>query len=178
MIKRAITQGFPAVEEQVDRFYRHHRFGRARDKGGIGCRAGIDRDKVINHRRTVIAQHLLARHIEAGNRAVIEPCAGKTRQRAEINMRLVILIMTSDIARQHSRIGRMSIAANQGQANTRHRLHAKALEHRNMAVAAANQHQIFYNGGIGFLHGLTVVPDWFADVNGCALSAKWHQRLY
>ena len=47
-----------------------------------------------------------------------------------------------DIARQHARIGRLDIAGDQGQPQPGHRPHAKAFQHMDMGMAAADEDEI------------------------------------
>ena len=84
---------------------------------------------------------------------MVEPGAGKAAERAEIDMRLIERVVSGDQARQHAGIGRIDIAANEGEANPRHRPHAETPQDRDMAVPATDQHEVLDNGlGRGGLH--------------------------
>ena len=54
-------------------------------------------------------------------------------------MAFIETVMPGDIAGQHPRIGGFGIAGDQGDAHPRHRPHAKALQHMDVGVAAADQ---------------------------------------
>jgi hypothetical protein len=53
-------------------------------------------------------------------------------------------VMPGDIPRQHARIGRFDIPGDECQAHSRHRLHAKAFEHMDMRMPAADEYQILF----------------------------------
>jgi len=61
-------------------------------------------------------------------------------------MRVVETVMAGDKPREHSRIGRMHVAADHGEPHAGKRLHAEALEHAHMAVTAAEQHEVLEDG--------------------------------
>ena len=77
---------------------------------------------------------------------MVQPGAGKTRQRPQIDMNVVVIVMAGNKARQHARIRRMDIAADEREANAGQRLHAELFENRNVAVTAADQDQVFDDG--------------------------------
>ena len=175
---RAGAERIPAVEEIVDRLDRHHVPGRARHQRGVRRRARIDGCQFERHRRAVVAENLLFAQIQPGHGRMIEPGIGKPRQRAEIDMRFIVAVVPGNVARQHSRIRRVRIAANQGQPHPGQRVHAEPLEHGDMAVAAANQHQVLDDGRIGFFHNVIAVPVWSEDAAASARRGKKHRRRY
>jgi hypothetical protein len=67
-------------------------------------------------------------------------------------MDVVIRIVPGNKARQHARVWRVHVAADRRQAHPRHWLHAKSLEHGNMAMSASNENQIFDNGRLLPVH--------------------------
>ena len=82
-------------------------------------------------------------------------CTGKPAQWAEINVRLVVIVVSGDEARQHARIGRMRLPADYGQTHAWHWAHTKTLEHCDVAMPAADEHQILDDRVKTVLHGLS-----------------------
>ena len=73
---------------------------------------------------------------------MVQPGAGKTRQRPQVDMNVVVVIMASHKTRQHAGIRRVDVAADEGEANAGQRLHAELSENRDVAVTAADQDQV------------------------------------
>ena len=84
---------------------------------------------------------------------MINPCPGEPGQGTQVDMALVEVVMAGDEARQHAGIGRVRVAADQGEAHAGDRFHAEPFQHRDVAVAAADEHEILDNGGLVVLHG-------------------------
>ena len=76
-------------------------------------------------------------------------------------MRVVEAVVSRDVAGQHPRVGRMRVAGNQRQAYARHRAHAELLQHRDVAVAAAYQDEVFDGR-----HGWVCVHRFILDIRG------------
>jgi len=81
-------------------------------------------------------------------------------------MDFVVAVMPRDIARQHAGVRRMRIAADHGQADAGQGMHAEAPEHADMAVSAADQHDVPQDGlirrlhcGVSFMDGRRTVND-------------------
>src|SRR6516162_10826929 len=88
------------------------------------------------------AQHEAPGPVEADRLVADQPRPGKAREPAEIDVALLKGVMPGDTARQHARIGRLDVAADQGDAHPRHRPHAKALQHTDMGMPAADEDEI------------------------------------
>ena len=61
-------------------------------------------------------------------------------------MRLLRRVVAGDKARQHSRVGGEHVTRDEGEAHPGGRAHPEALEHRDVAVAAADQHDVGRDG--------------------------------
>ena len=72
--------------------------------------------------------------------------AGEARQPGEVDMDVVEAVMAGDEAGQHARIGRVHVGRDQGQPDPGQRPHAEAPQHGDMAVAAADQHDVLDDG--------------------------------
>ena len=83
--------------------------------------------------------------VDADRLVADQPRAGEARQPAEVDMALVEIVVAGDPARQHARIRGLDIAGDQRHPHARHRPHAKALQHMDMGMAAADEHQILSN---------------------------------
>ncbi len=88
------------------------------------------------------AQHLAPGAVDADRLVADQPRAGKPRQPAEVDVAFVEIVMAGDPARQHARIGGLDIAGDQGHAHPGHRPHAKAFQHMDMGMPAADEHEI------------------------------------
>ena len=74
-------------------------------------------------------------------------------------MGLVEIVMPGNQAREHSGVGRVNVARQQGQADPWNRFHAEHLEDRDMAVPATDQHEILDNRGVRFIHLMSRLLD-------------------
>jgi len=105
-------------------------------------RADVDRQQVIAYRRVRTAQNEMSGPVEADRLVADQPRTGKAREPAEIDVAFLKAVMPGDVARQHPRVGRLDVAADQCDPHTRHRPHAKALQHADMGMAAADENEI------------------------------------
>ena len=99
-------------------------------------------EEVIHHETPVILHQVDDAELDADGLGVDQPCACPGGQPSEIDVALVEGIVASDEARNHARVGRLYVPADQRQPHARHRLHTEALQDMDMGVAAANQHEI------------------------------------
>jgi len=88
------------------------------------------------------AQHKTPGPVETDRLVADQPRPGKAGEPAGIDMALLKGVMPGDVAWQHARIGRLDVAADQGDADTGHRPHAKSLQHADMGLAAADEDEI------------------------------------
>ena len=115
----------------------------------------FERHDIVFDRRAAVAVHRLRGQVQRDRLIVVEPGIGEAAQRAEIDMRLVERVVPGDQARQHSGIRRVRLPADHGQADARHRTHAEAPQHRDMAVSATNEHQVLDDRGLAVLDGFS-----------------------
>ena len=148
----AFQQREPTVIELANRLYRNRVFRRARH--GLQLRRGtnIDRQLIVRHRRAISAEHFFASAINADHFVAIQTRAGKCCEATQINVHIVVVVMSRHVARQHAGIRRVHVGANHGEAHAGNRLHAKAFEHADVAVATADQHDVSQNGLVRCLH--------------------------
>src|SRR6516162_7491543 len=88
------------------------------------------------------AQHEAPGPVEADRLVADQPRPGKAREPAEIDVALLKGVMPGDTARQHARIGRLDVAADQRDPHARHRPHAKGLQHMDMGMPAADEDEV------------------------------------
>ena len=81
-----------------------------------------------------------------------QPGAGEHRQRPQVDMALGARIVAGNIAGDHAGIGRVDVTRDQAQPHARFGLHAEAPQHRDMGVAAADQHDVGGDGYVGPVH--------------------------
>ena len=113
---------------------------------GRGRGAGVDRQKIKRDRRSSGQSQKIVVQINPGCGRMDQARAGKRRQGAQVDMGFGACVMPGDVAGDHHGIGGQHIPCDQGQADARLGLHAEALEHIHMAVAAANQNDVVANG--------------------------------
>jgi len=82
----------------------------------------------------------------------VETRPGKTGQRTGVDMGFVDTVTAGDESGQHAGIGCVHLAADQGKAHARDRLHAELAQHRNVGVAGADQHDVLQHGMARALH--------------------------
>ena len=88
------------------------------------------------------AQHRALCRVEGDGLVADQASAGKARKPAEIDVTFLKRVMSSDVTRQHAGIGCLDIAGDERHAHPRHRPHAKALQHVDMGMTAADEHKI------------------------------------
>ena len=69
-------------------------------------------------------------------------------------MNVVVGVVSGDVAREHSGIWRLHVAADKRDPYPRHRLHAEALEHDDVAVPATDEHEILDDRCECVVHGI------------------------
>ena len=140
----ALEQRLPAGDELADWLDRNDPVGPS--AGEPGRRADVDAQIVERHRRTPLAQDALPFQVEADAAGAVEPRAGERRQRTEVDVGLVEPVEPGDETRQHARVRGVDVPRDQGEADARDRLHAERPQHGQMAVPAAEQHQVRLDG--------------------------------
>jgi hypothetical protein len=91
----------------------------------------------------VAAVDLLVGEVEPNDFVVVEACPREAGQWTEIDMHVVVVVMTSNEAWQHARIGRLDVSTDHRQAHSREGLHAEHFEDGDMTVATPDQDEVF-----------------------------------
>ena len=159
--KHAFDEPRPAGQEVVDRLDGHDVFGRSRN---VEARRGarIDREDVIREIRPAAKPKHPPVEVDAGDFIVDEAGSRETRERHEIDVGIVVVVVPGDEPRQHAGIRRMNVPADQRKPHSRNRLHAEALDDRDMAVAAADQDKVLRYRRIGStVHGKPILARRF-----------------
>ncbi len=142
VIADPFQQPLPASVEAVDRLDRHGVLGRAGNLAHLRRGADVDGQLVVAHRWPIAAEHPSFCPIEAHGFIAQEARTSKLRQPAEVDVNLVVAVVAGNVARQHSGVGGMGVAADQCQPDSGQRMHAEAPEHADMAVTASDEHDI------------------------------------
>src|SRR5271166_1075335 len=173
-------QRFPPTGEAGDRLDRDRVLGGTGDIAGPRRRADVDRQQVPADRRVGAAQHRTPAPVEADRLVADQPRSGKPREPTEIDVALLKGVMPRDIARQHARIGRLDVAADQGDAHTGHRPHAKTLQHADMSMAAADENEILSdrNALLHRLHYARAPPGRRAEPDAGRVRVPWSTGTY
>ena len=85
-------------------------------------------------------------------RITMQARTGEAAQRAEVDMRFVIGVVTGDQPRQHAGIRRVHLAADHGQAHARHGAHAETFQYGDVAVPTAHEYKVFDDRCLAVLH--------------------------
>ena len=135
-------QGQPTLVETGDGFDRDSVVSGTRNVVYPRRGTNVDGQQIPGDVRAVLADNPLVPAVNANGFIPVKAGAGEFGELAQINMNIVVFIMPGNIAGQHTGVGRMGIAADQGQTNPRYRLHRKTLEYTYVAVATPNQNDI------------------------------------
>jgi len=144
-------QGQPAFVETPDRLDRHDVLAGPGDAGQLRRRPDVDRQGIVGDRRTIAAQYFAGLAVDADDLVAVISRPGKLGQPAQVDMHVGETVMAGDIARQHARIRRVGIGADDRQTHAGQGLHGEHVQHADVAVAAADQHDISqHRAGSGF----------------------------
>ena len=141
-----VDERVPAGHEIADRLDRHHCAGGAGHIVRTRRRADVDREHVVGHGGAVAAQDVPRDRVEIDRLVVIEARVREAGEGAEIDVDVVVGVVSCNVAREHARVGRLDVAADEGDPDPGHRLHPESLEHDDVAVPAADQHEILDDG--------------------------------
>ena len=142
----------PAAEKVADRLDRNHRFGSSWNRVKSGRGADVDGDQVVGNGRPGTAQNPFGIQVQADGLIMEEAGARKLGERPQVDVRLVVFVVTGDQARKHTGVRSVDVPGDEGQANTRHGLCAEALQDSHVAVTAADQNQILGDGNLNRVH--------------------------
>ena len=168
---RPVHNFFPAAQEGIDRLDRQYVLVGAGDIDDARVRTGIDGEHVKRHERPAATSDCLVRQVDPLDLGVIQTRARKQRQRTQVDMRLIEIVVSRDVTGQHARIRRVNVARNQGNAQTGDRLHAETLDHRQVAVTAADEHQILHDGAV--CRTVHVVSTGLREPGGNLVNRAW-----
>ena len=96
--------------------------------------------------------------IQPDDFVVVQSGTGKPRQGTQVDMDVVISVVPGNEARQHTRVWRMRVAADQRQADARQRLHAEPLEDGDVTVSTSYEHKLFDHGRLLPVHVIVTCP--------------------
>ena len=71
-----------------------------------------------------------------------QPRTGGERQRTQIDVDVVVRVVTRDVSRQHAGVRRVDFTGDQRDAHARQRAHREATQRQHVAVATADEDQI------------------------------------
>ena len=166
--ENAGLQRLEAAQESIDRFDRDGVLARARHAGGVRRRANIEREEIVRDRRSRAADHAAPGEIEIDHLVLIKPRPREPGERTGIDMRVIESVVTGNQSGQHPGIGRVHLAADQGEAHARNRLHAEHAQHRHVRVAGAEEHDILEYGMAHRFHADLSRGDRSAKTEGMA----------
>ena len=92
-----------------------------------------------------------------------QPRARAGAERSQVDVAFLEAVVAGDEARDHAGVGRLDIAADQRHPRVLQRPLAKLLEHMDVGMAAADQHQISHHRPVY----PTIVWYWYANEKCC-----------
>ena len=149
---RLAADAIPSPQKPVDGFNADGMLGGAGHGAGIGYRADIEREQVEVEFGPGWQGDGSGCQIDGFDLGLDQPGPGEARQRPQIDVQLFGPVAPGDIGGQGAGVGNENLAADQGDHQPRHRPHAEPAQHRQVAVPAANQQQMF-DQWFGSLHG-------------------------
>src|SRR6266446_9199126 len=135
-------QRLPARRETGDRLNRDRICRGSSNIVGPRRRANVDRQDVPADRRVSAAQYRMSVAVETDRLVADQARAGKAGKPAEIDVAFLKGVMPGNVTRQHARIGRLDVAGDEGYADAGDWLHAKALQHMDMRMPAADENEV------------------------------------
>ena len=138
----AVQECVPPGQEIADGLDRNRVPLRSRHLLHVGRRADVQGRQVVTDRRPIPEEDFPPIRVQLDDFVVDQAGRGEDRQLAQVDMRFVVRVVPGDEARQHPGVGRMDIAADQGQLDAGNRLHAEALEDGDVAMPPADQHKV------------------------------------
>ena len=106
-------------------------------------RSDVDGQHVVRDWWTTAEVDVPMCEVETDRLVEHRPGIGEPSEDLEIDVRLVVRVMARHDAGEHARVWCLDIPRDQRQADPGERLHAESLQHGDMAMSAANQHQVF-----------------------------------
>ncbi len=157
VVAHALDQRAPVGVEAVDRLDGHDVVGGTAHPVHLRRGADIDREAVVGDRRAIAAQHLARLAVDTDGLVVEVARARKGGEPAQVDVDVVVVVMAGDVAGQHPGVGGVRVAADQGEPDAGDGLHAEALEHADVAVAPADEHDIPEDRLFRLLHPVTSI---------------------
>ena len=152
--EHSLDERVPAGDEVADGLDRHHRAPGAGHVAGERGRADVDGEHVVGHRRAIAADDLPVDRIESDDLVAIEACVREARQGTQIDVDLVVGVVSGDVPGEHPGVRRLHVTADERDPNPRHRPHSETLEHDDVAVPAAGEYQVLDDRRGAGVHGV------------------------
>ena len=137
-----LQQSQPALVELENRLYRHRMLAGTGHLAHLRCRADVDRQAVVTQGWAPAHQNPARRPVDANHLPRHKACSGKHGQPAEVYVDFVVAVVAGHVTRQHAGVRCLRISADQRHPHARHRAHAKAAQHTDMAVSTAHQDDV------------------------------------
>ena len=136
----------PPFPEDIDRLDPEGVLPRPLDVVQGRLRADVDGEEVEADGGAAGREDAPRAKIDPGRRGVQDPGVREPRELPEVDVRLLRRVVAGDEAGEHPRVGGEQVARDEGEAHPGDRAHSEALEHRYVAVAAPDQHDVGRDG--------------------------------
>ena len=136
----------PPFAEDVDRLDPEGVLLRPLDVVQGRLRADVDGEEVETDGGTAGREDAPRAKVDPGRRGVQDPRVREPRELPEVDVRLRRRVVPGDEAGEHPRVGGEHVARDEGEAHPGDRAHSETLEHRHVAVAAPDQHDVGRDG--------------------------------
>ena len=136
----------PPFPEDVDRLDPEGVVPRPLDVVQGRLRADVDGEEVEADGGPAGREDPPRAQVDPRRRGVQDPGVREPRELPEIDVRLLRRVVAGDEAGEHPRVGGEQVARDEGEAHPGDRVHSEALEHRHVAVAAPDQHDVGRDG--------------------------------
>ena len=136
---RTLAPAVPGAEEPVDGLHPDRVLDRAGDAGGRRRSADVERDEIELERPAVGERHHPPARIDAGRQRFPEARTREAGHALEVDVHRRVVVVAGDESRQHPRVRRQPVRADEHQLDAGQRRAAEPAQHLDVRVAAADE---------------------------------------
>ena len=133
-----------STRELVNGFGGKREFGCSFDVENLRAGPDIDGEDIVGNGGPVVEEHFAGFGVDAACFGVYDAGSCGLGEIAQVDVCLVVRVVSGDVAGQHARIGCEKFAGDQGDRNIVEGSHCALPEHFNLAVAATQHYEFFH----------------------------------